>query len=284
MQSLKAIKTRIQSVQNTQKLTKAMKFVAAAKLRRAQKGAIEARSCSKAIYDILGRVSDKCKLDPPALMKRPDDINNIDCLIITSDKGLCGGFNENLLHYVEEKINEHISHGINVNLFVYGEKGWSYLKARKYQVSKYDGDDNLSAVINYYSEILVNRFLSGKSDGAYIVFNRFISAGEQRPTGWNLLPVYWPNENAGKSIDYVYEPTQKDVLDKVIESVIDRSLMQSILESRASELAARMTAMDNATRNADEMISHLTLEYHKARQSSITMELLDIVGGAEALR
>lgn len=286
MQSLKIIRRRIQSVRNTQKVTRAMKLVAAARLKRAQREAIEAREYTEGLHGMIKRISMRAGPEAPPLMRRRKDIKNLDVLILTSDRGLCGGFNENLLIRVLDGVEEHASHGIDVNLFVVGKKGWQYLKRRYSKVERMmrADDENDAAFAGRTTAILTKRFLSYESDGAFIALNRFYSAARQEPTFWDFLPLHWRGRTPDRLLDYTYEPGRDIARDSLMRRMLARSIEQAMLESAAAEFAARMLAMDNATRNADEMISHLTLEYHKARQSSITAELLDIVGGAEALK
>lgn len=285
MQSLKTIRRRIRSVKNMQKVTKAMKLVAAAKLRKAQKDAIAARYYTHNLWDIIIGVSKKAGVRAPLLMRRKSVINNIDCLIITSDRGLCGSFNENLVRSIVEKGAEHKSAGINVNLFVSGKKGWQFLKSRRITAKTIEPEDtSVESLAQHVTDFFVKRFLSGESDGAFIAFNRFVSTSRQEVTYWDHVPFHWRGTGPERYIDYIYEPSREEVTEELIKEILMRLIVQAILESNAAELAARMLAMDKATKNADDMISHLTLQYNKARQSAITSELLDIVGGAEALQ
>lgn len=285
MQSLKIVRRRIKSVKNMQKVTGAMKLVAAAKLRKAQKDALAARYYTHNLWDMIINVSKKAGIRAPMLMRRRGVISNIDCLIITSNKGLCGSFNENLVRALVEKGVEHISSGIGVNLFVSGKKGWQFLKSRRITAQKIEPEDtSIEGLANHVSEFFVKRFLSGESDGAFIAFNRFASASRQEVTFWDHVPLHWHGAGPERYVDYIYEPGQEEVTEELIKEMLSRLIVQAILESNAAELAARMLAMDKATKNADDMISHLTLQYNKARQSAITSELLDIVGGAEALQ
>ncbi len=285
MQSLKIIRHRIKSVKNMRKVTKAMKFVAAAKLKSAQKEAISARNYTHNLWEIIKRISKKAGANAPPLMRRRSTINNIDCLLITSSRGLCGSFNENLIRAVIEKVQEHKTVGIGVNLFVVGKKGWQLLKSKDFNVYKIDfGYRDIYDFAKSATDLLVTRFLSGESDGAFIAFNHFISASRQEVTFWDHVPLHWRGIGLEKHIDYMYEPNKDDVMDELTRELLCRLIMQAILESNASEQAARMLAMDKATKNADDMIASLTLQYNKARQATVTSELLDIIGGAEAIR
>jgi F-type H+-transporting ATPase subunit gamma len=202
------------------------------------------------------------------------------------DRGLCGGFNENLLAAVDEHIYEHTSHGINVSIFMAGRKGWDHLAGKYKLLTKVDNinPEFGKSTAERVTKLFAQRYLNRESAGAFLVFNRFESAVLQRVTIWNYLPLYWRMPEKEYAADYIFEPEREELLNQIIEESLVRSVEQAFLESRAAELAARMTAMDSATKNAEDMISHLTLEYHKARQQAITMELLDIVGGAEALK
>ena len=286
MQSLKLIRRRIQSVRNTQKVTRAMKLVAAAKLKRAQRDAFTHRPYTDDLHDVVKRVSMRAGPTAPPLMQRRADIKSFDVLVFTSDRGLCGGFNENLLMRLLYGIEEHTSHRIGVKVFVIGKKGWQYLKRRYDNVEKMEktSDEDNDAFHARIAQLLVKRFLAGESDGAYAALNRFHSASKQEPVYWDLLPLHWRGRTPDRLLNYIFEPQMDVVRDRLCLDLLKRSIAQAELESAASELAARMLAMDNATKNADEMIAHLTLQYNKARQSAITAELLDIIGGANALR
>lgn len=286
MQSLKAIRRRIQSVKNTQKVTKAMKLVAAARLKRAQREALSARQYTDNIRDIVKRISMRAGPEAPPIMRRRADLKNMDVLIFTSDRGLCGGFNENLLINVLEGVEEHTTHGIAVKLFVVGKKGWQYLN-RRYpnveRIARNEGEED-GAFVSRVTDLLTKRFLSGESDGAFIAVNLFYSTSRQQPTFWDYLPLHWRGRTPDRFLDYLYEPERAKARESVCRELLKRSIVQAMLETAAAELASRMMAMESATQNASEMITHLTLEYNKARQSAITAELLDIIGGAEALR
>ena len=286
MQSLKIIRRRIQSVRNTQKVTRAMKLVAAARLKRAQRDAFAGRPYAENLRNIIKRISMRAGPTASPIMRRRADIKSFDVLIYTSDRGLCGGFNENLLMELLYGIDEHISHGIGVKVFVIGKKGWQYLKRRYENVEKLEPKENegSDAFFLRIADLLTKRFLTGASDGSFLHFNRFHSASRHEPTYWDLLPIHWRGRTPDRLLDYIYEPQGGAVKDELCRQFLKRTITQAALEAAASELAARMMAMDSATKNADEMIAHLTLQYNKARQSTITAELLDIIGGANALR
>lgn len=282
--SLKDIRRRIDAVRGTQKVTRAMKLVAAAKLRGAQDGALGGRAYSSDIYDSVTRVSRHLGVRAPKLWRRPTHLDLIDVIAVTSDRGLCGGFNENLLRELEEGIEDHITHNIGVKIFVVGKKGYRYLSRRGYDVEPLNLGENMGAAISDIVEMMCDRYLSDKSSGCNVAFNRFRGGARFKITFWNLLPLYHIGGPRERFQEYVYEPTRSEALDALGKESLRTALSQVILDSRASELAARLGAMDMATKNADDMIAHLRSVYNKARQEAITSDLMDIVNGAEALR
>ena len=273
-------------MRNTQKVTRAMKLVAAAKLKRAQRDAIAGKPYTENLRSIIKRISMRAGPTAPPIMRRRTDIKSLDVLIYTSDRGLCGGFNENLLLQLLYGIDQHISHSIGVKVYVIGKKGWQYLSRRYNNVERLEpeGNESSDAFFSRIADVLTTRFLTGLSDGTFLHFNRFYSASRHEPTYWDLLPLHWRGRTPDRLLDYIYEPQGGGVRDDLCRQFLKKTIIQAAFESAASELAARMMAMDSATRNADEMIAHLTLQYNKARQSAITAELLDIIGGANALR
>lgn len=285
MQSLKIVRNRIQSVKNMQKVTKAMKLVAAAKLKKAQRDALSARFYTDNLRDLIVGISKRAGFKAPILMRRRKALRNIDILTISSERGLCGTFNENLLRSVIDKTKDHMASGIQVNLFMFGKKGYQYCRGQRLNVIKVDGKEgeNVEESAKRLAFLLTDRFLKQDSDGTYLAFNRFVSTAHQEVSFWDFLPLHWRGMGPDRYQDYIYEPDRKEIIPELTQEILTRSIYQAFLESNAAELAARMLAMDKATKNADDMISHLTLQYHKARQAAITSELLDIVGGAEAL-
>ena len=284
MMTQKEIRRRIEAVRNTQKVTRSMKLVAAARLRGAQQRAVKKREHTSALFDITVRVSRRLGREAPVLWRRPEGIDCVDVIVVTSDRGLCGGFNENLLREVDEGILQHLMHNIAVKIFVIGRQGVKRLGARGYDVEAVPRDGGLDAAVKWLTDTVTERCVSGESSGCNIAFNRFVSAARQKPTFWNLLPLSYRGFESNRNVEYIYEPIRKDALDALAGQIIGSALWQALLESEASEHAARMTAMDAATRNAEDMIEHLTSVYNKVRQETITSELMDIVNGAEALR
>lgn len=289
MPSLRHIKKRIQSVKSTQKITKAMKMVSAAKLRRAQDAILSSRAYAEKLYELIASLAARVEIKTHPLLQDREEKKKLLLIVLTSDRGLCGTFNSNLLKQVEAYIREkQDSYPEGIELFVIGRKGIEYLKKRKYNVTEtwtniYQKEQYETA--KQIGDIVIEKFVSGNCDEVVIVFNRFRSAISQVPTFLKLLPVepiVIPDDIP--KTEYIYEPDKESLLNELMPRNIYTQVHRSILESIASELGARMTAMDNATNNASEMIDRLTLLYNKTRQASITKELMEIISGAEAIK
>ena len=284
MASLKDIRRRIGAVRGTQKVTRAMKLVAAAKLRRAEMTARDARAYAAELHDAAMRVSARLGPRAPALWRRPTSFEGLDLVVITSDRGLCGGFNENLLRLLSEGISVAADHGIRSKLYVVGRKGVRYARARNYDLEAVPAELGAEAAAGWIAGRILARYRAGESAGANLLFNRFVSTVRYEPVFWNLVPLHRRGDPKVRNLEYLCEPAREEALEALAVASVRGTLAQAMLESTAAELAARMAAMDNATRNADEMIAHLTFVYNRARQETITRELIDIVGGAEALK
>lgn len=286
MANLKAIRKRIGSVQNSQKITRAMKLVAAARLRRAQDAIIAARPYARALEEVIAEVARRAGAGHPLLETRAP--KNVELIVMTSDRGLAGAFNTNITRATERFIGDHRDQHDSIVLTVVGRKGRDFFKRRKVDVRKEYGGVTGATAIDRARDLAaaaVERFTEGKVDAIYIVYNEFKSAVTQKVRVEQLLPVT-PKElpaNASPA-DFEYEPSRADVLKALLEQYVEVELLRALLESVASEFGARMSAMDNATNNAKEMIAKLTLDYNRARQAAITKELLEIIGGAEALK
>jgi F-type H+-transporting ATPase subunit gamma len=287
MATLKQIQKRIAAVKSTQQITKAMKMVAAAKFRKAQEVVIQARPFSRELMSTLGRLAaiHTEVREHPLVVKR-ESVEKEDLFVITSDRGLCGSFNSNVLRAVEHYLLDRQDRRDSIFLSTIGKKGHRYFKRQQVNIRQ-DVDDLLDNPI--YSravelaEDLAERYTSGEVDRVTLVFNEFRSAVQQIVVFRTLLPLDPPEVGDGDEfVDYVYEPDKQILLDRIVRRYLANQIFMNIIESVASEHGARMTAMENATENATEMISDLTLVYNKARQASITRELMDIVGGAEA--
>lgn len=309
MPSLKAIRKRIASVKSTQKITRAMKMVAGARLTRAQQRITSLRPYAVKTHDVLLRCTaapeDGAKdvekeeaaqvLAHPLLARRPE--KSVMMLVLTSDRGLCAAFNTNINKTAEREWHRREKEGQKVHFTVIGRKGRDYLRRRNVpNLQAIDGvwDDLTYERAKLVAKSLIEPFLKGEIDAIYLVYNEFKSAMTQSVTVEPLLPVNEsPNamgdrddESQGRHSleDFLFEPSRKALLEKLVPMYVEISVLRALYESQASELGARMTAMDAATKNAKEMIASLTLQYNRARQAAITKELMEIIGGAEALK
>lgn len=288
MPSLKAIRTRITSVRSTQKITRAMKLVAAAKLRRAQENILRARPYALKLHELISELALRAEAeDHPLLAVR--EPRRVKLLVVTSDRGMCGAFNTNILRAAESYLREHAADHEVLSVSVVGRKGRDYLRHRRIEISQYFPGLDVNTALERAKQIsdsIIDEFLEANLDKVFLIYNEFKSAMQQRITVEQLLPIV-PLEldpGEGAAIDFAYEPSKLELLETIMPMYVHVEVYRAALESTASEFGARMTAMENATNNAAEMISSLTLQYNKARQAAITKELLEIVGGAEALR
>lgn len=286
MPSLKDIRRRINSVKNTQKITRAMKLVAAAKLRRAQDGIVRARPYARKLHEVVRELSLRADAaDHPLLAQRPP--RHILLLVMTSDRGLCGAFNTSILRAAETYRHESRDTHETIDLAVLGRKGQGYYGYRNVEMSLTFAGAETKDAPDRADEIgreVATRYVSQQIDRVMVVYNEFKSAMTQRVTLEQLLPIDpLELETGSNAIDFRYEPSKTAVLEQVLPMFVRIELQRILLESIASEYGARMTAMENATNNASDVVGNLTLEYNKARQAAITKELLEIVAGAEAL-
>jgi F-type H+-transporting ATPase subunit gamma len=289
MATLKAIRRRISSVKSTQQITRAMKLVSAARLRRAQEALLNARP----YHESLKRVADSLLGSAPDAMAPAENAQRVALiLVITSDRALCGGYNANLLRMAEETARRCAAAGLEPKFFAVGRKGLEHFRRSK---APLDGDrvNNTPrlATVGLARDLaakVIMDFRTGAISEAGVVYSAFRSAISQRPTYDKLLPVEPPKPaeggDAAPPTEYLVEPSAAELMPVVLRSYVEAAIFHALLEGEASEHGARMTAMDSATNNAVEMIARLTLEMNRARQAQITRELMDIVGGAEALR
>ena len=288
MPSLKDIKRRIKSVKNTQQITKAMKLVAASKLRKAQKAIQDARPYALKLRDVLNHISARCNPDLHSLLDQREG-DNILIMVVTADKGLCGGFNGNIIRRASKVIAE--NEGRNLSLVLAGKKGKDFFKHRPTKISHEFIDwtrDFNYAKAQEIGDLLAELFVSKTVDKIVMVYNEFKSVMQQEVIVEQLLPVVPESLGADKETDhvqeYIYEPDEESILDALLKRYMTVQVYRAFLESSASEQGARMTAMDSASKNAGDMINGLSLTYNKARQAYITKELIEIVNGAEALK
>jgi F-type H+-transporting ATPase subunit gamma len=286
MATLKAIRKRISSIRNTQQITKAMKMVSAAKLRRAQEAAVQARPYADKMIELLKNLSARVPREAHPLLKAREE-HKIDLVLFTSDRGLCGGYNANLIRAAESFTRREGS-GKEINLVLVGRKGADHFRRRRAQIA--DRHVNVLAtpaeeLASVIAEKVIERFIKGETDAVYILYSHFRSALSQVPTLQKLLPVaVSETENPEQLTEYLYEPGVEALLASLLPRVAEVAIFRALLEATASEHGARMTAMDSATSNASKMMGSLTLQMNRARQASITRELMEIVGTAEALK
>lgn len=278
------LRRRIRSVKNTQQITKAMKMVSASKLRRAQEHMMASRPYTAKLMEVLASLATRANPENHPLLEVKGD-QNVELMVVTADRGLCGSFNANLikaaLHFLDERRN------YNLSLHLMGRKGVDYFKKRKYiithqypnifrQVRLEDAKQITAETIRAYCE--------GNLDAIYIVYNEFKSMLAQRIVLKRLLPLEkLPEPTSAETLDYIYEPDPETIFDKLLPHYLLVQIYQAMLESSAAEHAARMAAMDAATNNAKEMIESLTLTMNKIRQAAITKEIIEVVSGAEGL-
>ena len=282
----KEIKTKITSVQNTQKITKAMEMVAASKMRRAQDQMLATRPYAAKIATVVGHVaSSHPEYKHPFLIERP--IKRAGIIAISTDRGLCGGLNTNVFKRSLNKIGELDEQGIEMEVVTFGGKALSFYKrigAKVVAEASHIGDrPEMSAIIGPV-QALLKSYSDGDIDAIFLISNEFVNTMTQEPKITQLVPVLPSEEKELKHYwDYIYEPDSKEVLDNVLDRYIESLVYQAVVENVACEMAARMLAMKNATDNAGDMIAELQLIYNRERQASITQEISEIVGGAAAV-
>ena len=292
MPNLKDLKNRINSVKSTQKITSAMKMVAAAKLRRAQEAAEAGRPYSSRMQDVISGLASKA--DPssaPALLVGRPEVKSHLLVIMSADKGLCGGFNGSITREARNIIAEKEAAGLKVQVYVVGRKSGDALRQEieDKQFARVDNVQGSQVSFGDAAEIaekILDGFEAGSFDSVSMIFNKFINAITQQVTHKNLMPAEVGDastDDTGVTASYDYEPEEGELLGALLPRNISTQLFSALLESSAAELAARMTAMDNATRNAGDMIDRLTLVYNRTRQANITKELIEIISGAEAV-
>jgi len=294
MSSQRDIRRRIASVQNTKKITKAMEMVAAARLRRAQQRIEATRPYALNMLEFIGQL---CRYIPPSaseypLLKTHKEVKKVTVIALTADRGLAGAFNSNIMRRAFELVDTYKAQGVGSDLVILGRKGYSTARFQQYRVDKAYLDVTERTAFLEAQAITagtIRRYVAEEIDRVHLVFNRFKSAMEQVVTEQIVLPIqeeltslYTP-ANAGEHMDFEFEPSAEVVLDELLPSYIEISIYRAILEGMASEHGARMTAMRAASDAATEMIDDLTLAMNRARQYSITQEILEVVAGADAL-
>jgi F-type H+-transporting ATPase subunit gamma len=289
MANLKAIKKRIVSVKNTRQITKAMKMVSAAKLRRAQENVVAARPYARKVEEVLQRLAGQQDADSHPLLESRDP-KKVLLVLVTSDRGLCGGFNANISKATDRFAKEKKGESAEVSVMCVGRKGFEFLKSRQKIHKTFTG---ILSVLSYQvaanlAQEVIEGYTAEEYDCVYLIYNAFRSVMSQDITIQQLLPIA-PSKAAGDAVDeyvpeYIYEPSKGALLGELLPKYVEVMIFKSMLESVASEHGARMTAMDSASKNASEMIGKLTLQYNRARQAAITKELMEIISGAESIK
>lgn len=293
MPSLKEVRTRIVSVVSTQQITSAMKMVSAAKLKRAQDAILQMRPYAAKLKEILLNITASVDASAGGVYGKERPVKNVLLIVITSNRGLCGAFNSNVIKLAVRKANEKYAqqkNSGNLQVLAIGKKAADFFRRTGYKI--YANKSELFDKLNYentavVAETVMQEFIAGTFDKVELFYNQFKNAASQIPISEEYLPVAKPVSDGvakNNAIDYIYEPTQEEIVNELIPNALKIQLYKAILDSHASEHGARMTAMHKATDNAGEILRDLRLTYNKARQAAITKEILEIVGGAEALK
>ncbi len=292
MPNLKEVRTRIESVNSTKQITSAMKMVAASKLRKAQNAIITMRPYAAKLHDLMKNLSAETSVAEGSFSRTTTESEKVLVIPVTSNRGLCGAFNANVIRsagkLISEQYQQQQSNG-NLSLYCIGKKGEEFFRSRKFALvgSANHLFDNLSfQEVVPVAESIMNDFVSGRYDKVVFIYNRFKNAGTQYLTVEQFLPVELPESDENKitsETDYIYEPGKQQILEELIPKTLKIQFYKVLLDSFASEHGARMVAMNKATDNASELLKELKLSYNKARQAAITKEILEIVGGANAL-
>lgn len=291
MPSLKSLKNRVKSVKSTQKITKAMKMVAASKLKRARERAESSSLYANSIAEMMRTLSQGMSTSSSSNLKLlfgNEEVNTVLLVVMTSDRGLCGAFNANVVKLARAKAKELASSGASVKLFCVGKKGYESLKKTNSSsiVGYIEGPGKGGITYDFSKEIadkLINRFSDNEFGKCMVVYSKFRSAISQEPTVHGLIPIENDQEECALSSGCEYEPSEEEIVKELLPKNFAVQIYRAMLETSASEQGARMTAMDNATRNSGEMIKKLNLVYNRTRQAYITKELIEIISGAEAV-
>jgi len=292
MPSLDDLKKRIKSVKSTQKITKAMKMVAAAKLRKAQESAERGRPYSEKMQNIILNLT-KSINDPqnaPKLLVGTGEDKKYLCVVLTADRGLCGGFNSNICKLAKNNFKKILSEGKELKIITVGSKGYDQIRREynKYIIKKLSFKDKKNITFNEADEVgneILSLFNQNEFDKCIIFFNNFKNVITQIPQAQQIIPAETKNikDNETEDFTYEFEPDEDEILEDLLPKNISTQVFKALLENAASEQGSRMTAMDNATRNAGDLVDKLTINYNRSRQASITKELIEIISGAESL-
>ena len=286
MPSLKDIRRRITSVKKTQQITRAMRMVAGAKLRRAERAILAARPYSDQMRDTLAEVARAQREALHPLLVPHTELRRVEVVVVSSDRGLCGAFNANVIKYADRMMRERGQLGQEVLLTCAGRKAGDFFKRRRPKelrgVHPHDGWVDYAKATAIAREVSA-RYVAGESDQVVLVYSEFVNAMTQRPREVQLLPFAPPALEGERPLPFEIEPSPERLLEVLVPKAVEVEVYRALLENQSGEHAARMSAMESATRNTEEMISSLTLKFNRARQAAITKELVEIVSGAEAL-
>lgn len=291
MAALRDIQNKIAAVKKTRQITRAMNMVAAARLKQVQDRTERFRPYADKFSEVLASLSQGIDPEIHPLLAKPETVSRVGLIILTADRGLCGSFNMNLILAGQRFLNERKQQDQEVQLDVVGRKGRDFFKRRSIEI--HEAMPNVMNVVDFDLAVSVarlglNAFLSGEVQEVYLIYSRFMNMVSQVPTVERLLPIQpevgEEGDEPGEALEYITEPSAEEILVDLLPKYLNTRVYGALLDTATSEQAARMTAMDNATKNCKEMIENLTLVYNKARQAAITAELMDIVGGAEALK
>jgi len=291
MATLSDIQRKIGAVKKTRQITKAMNMVAAAKLRGAQMKMESFEPYATKFAEVLGNLASRIESDIHPLLVKKEKVSRVELLHFSGDKGLCGSFNTNLFHRAQKWIKDQKENGVDIGVTAVGKRGRDYFKKRGYDligshINAYQSVD--ISFVNQISRGMIERFLADEVDEVYMIYSRFVSMAKQEPTLVKLIPIEPPvaeeEEGSGAEAEYLCEPNPEGLMIELLPKHINVQIYNAFLQNETSEHAARMAAMDNASRNCDDLVESLTLAYNKARQAAVTAELMDIVGGAAALK
>lgn len=293
MATLKEVQLKITAVKKTKQITKAMNMVAASRLRGAQNNSEAFKPYAAKFAEVLGSLAEKAGEEANPLLVPRDDVKKVHILLCTSDRGLCGGFNANLILKAEKLLNERREKGMEVSVTAFGKKGRDWCRTNKHPITQ----EHLGVVGTTFDfsvaanagRNVVEQFLDGTYDEVHIIYAEFVSMSKQEPVVSQLLPIppiqmEEKDEDAPYLAEHICEPSPEELLGELLPKNVYAQIYRALLETSTSEHAARMMAMDNATKACNDMLESLSLAYNKARQAAITADLMDIVGGAEALK
>jgi F-type H+-transporting ATPase subunit gamma len=284
--NLKDIQRRIGSIKKTQQITRAMRMVAGAKLRRAQTASENARPYADRMRATVSQVSEGVSEDAHPLFEQRESVKKVEFVVATSDRGLCGGFNSNLIKFAAKQIAGREAGGCEASITTAGKRGQEFFRRRR--ASQLEGNYPQHGWVVYgqateIAKAVSGRFVSGEVDEVFLVYNEFVSVMTQNPKSVRLLPFTSEGDLSGDALPYEIEPDPESLLAVLVPKAVEVEIYRALLENQTGEHAARMAAMESATRNTEELVDKLTLQFNRARQAAITKELVEIVSGAEAL-